>query len=115
MSDPALPSSTRTTATPVAATPEPDWTDQVTDLVIDVVDRIHDSTTGPLISVAKSVVYGVVAVIVGLAAVIIVTLLVVRSLDLLPGRIWIPYLVLGIVSTAAGLFLWSKRTHPSEA
>ncbi len=115
MSDPAIPSSMRATTAPVAAAPEPDWTDQVTDLVIDVVDRIHDSTTGPLISVAKSVVYGVMAAIVGVAALIILTLLAVRSLDLLPGRIWIPYLALGIVSTAAGLLLWSKRTHPSEA
>jgi hypothetical protein len=115
MSDPALPASTGTTTAPAASPPEPDWTDQVTDLVIDVVDRIHDSTTGPLISVARGVVYGVVAAIVGVAALIIVTLLAVRSLDLLPGRIWIPYLALGIVTTAAGLLLWSKRTHPSEA
>ena len=42
------------------------------------------------------------AAIVGLAALLIVTLLTVRSLDLLPGRIWIPYLVLDIATGDLG-------------
>jgi hypothetical protein len=110
MSDPAVPS-----PRPNAAAPEPDWTDQVTDLVVDVVDRIHDSTTGPLIHLAKGLVIGLVAGIVGVVALLLTTILVVRALDLAPGDIWIPYLVVGVLSTVTGLVLWSKRSHPSEA
>jgi hypothetical protein len=112
MVDPSLPASGTTR---VAGADEPDWTDQVTDLVVDVVDRVHDSTTGPLLSVAKSIVVGVVAAIVGVAAVVLLTLLSVRALDLFPGRIWIPYLILGVLLTAGGLFLWGKRNAPAEA
>ncbi len=97
------------------ASNEPDWTDQVTDLVVDVVDRVHDSTTGPLLAIAKSIVVGVVAAIVGVVALVVVTLLTVRSLDLIPGDIWIPYVVLGVLLTAGGLLLWGKRHEPAEA
>lgn len=111
----AEPASTITGATTrLPDSNEPDWTDQVTDLVVDVVDRIHDSTTGPLISVAKSVVVGVVAAIVAVAVLVVLTLITVRSLDLIPGDIWIPYVVLGLLTTALGLLAWGKR-HPVEA
>jgi len=115
MADPTLPpvGAHATSVSPSAH--EPDWTDQVTDLVVDVVDRVHDSTTGPLLSLAKSAVVGVVAAIVAVAALVLLTLLSVRALDLFPGRIWTPYLALGVLLTAAGLFCWSKRTAPAEA
>lgn len=104
-------------ATPIAsATPhEPDWTDQVTDLIVDTVDRIHDAATGPLVSAAKGAVYGTVAGLVGSVVLVLATILTIRSLDLLPGNIWLPYSVLGIVLTCIGLVLWGKRSDPNEA
>jgi H+/Cl- antiporter ClcA len=111
MADIARPATPGTSVPTSGSGSESDWTDQVTDLVVDVVDRVHDSTTGPLLTLAKSVVVGLVAGIVGVTAIVLVTLLSVRALDLLPLDIWLPYLVLGVLLTAAGLFLWSKR-HP---
>jgi len=94
---------------------EPDWTDQVTDLIVDTVDRIHDAATGPLVSAAKGAIYGTVAGLVGSVVLVLGTILTIRSLDLLPGNIWLPYSVLGVVLTALGLVLWGKRTDPSES
>lgn len=88
---------------------ETDWTDQVADLVVDTVDRLHDRTTGPLLKAARGVVYGLVAVMVGAVVLVLLTLLTVRLLDSLPGPIWIPYLALGAVLVITGAILWSKR------
>jgi hypothetical protein len=92
---------------------ESDWTDQVTDLVVDVVDRVHDATTGRIIGVAKAVVYGTVALFAGLAVLILGIILVGHLLDRLPGQIWIPDLAIGAALVLAGLFLWSRRRAPA--
>ena len=47
--------------TPQPGAPEPDWTDQVTDLVVDVVDTVRDKATGPVLKVARQAVYGTIA------------------------------------------------------
>lgn len=91
---------------------ETDWTDQVADLVVDTVDRLHDRTTGPLLKAARGIVYGVVAVMVGLVVLVLLTVLGVRLLDSVPGPIWIPYAALGAVLVVVGAILWSKRTVP---
>jgi len=93
---------------------EPDWTDQVTDLIVDVVDRVHDSTTGPLVRVAKGAVYVVLASIISIAVLILLTILTTRLLELIPGEIWIPYTVLGVLLCLLGFVLWSKRTPIAE-
>ena len=93
---------------------EPDWTDQVTDLIVDVVDRVHDSTTGPLVRVAKGAVYVVLASIIGIAVLILLTILATRLLGIIPGEIWIPYTVLGLILCLLGAWLWSRRTSVGE-
>lgn len=102
------------TSTGAAVGPEPDWTDQVTDLIVDVVDRVHDKTTGPLIQVARAFVYGTVAAIVGVLVLIVGLIVTIRLLDLIPGDIWTAYVGAGAVFTLVGLFMWSKR-HPTAA
>ncbi len=93
---------------------EPDWTDQVTDLIVDVVDRVHDSTTGPLVRAAKGAVYVVLASIIGVAVLILLTILTTRLLGIVPGEIWIPYTALGAVLCLLGAWLWSRRTAVGE-
>lgn len=92
-------------------TPEPDWTDQVTDLIVDTVDRVHDKTTGPLLQLARGVVYGTVAALVGIVVAVALFIVLVRILDLIPGDIWMAYMGCGAVFIIVGLILWSKR-HP---
>lgn len=101
-------------STAPAVGPEPDWTDQVTDLIVDVVDRVHDKTTGPLVQVARAVVYGTVAAVVGVLVLIVGLIVTIRLLDLIPGDIWTAYVGGGALFTLVGLFMWSKR-HPAAA
>jgi hypothetical protein len=102
---------------PSAASPaagEPDWTDQVTDLIVDVVDRVHDKTTGPIIGLATRVVYGTVALLAGLVVTILGIILISHLLDRLPGQIWIPDVAIGALLVLGGLILWSRRQAPAS-
>jgi hypothetical protein len=99
-----------TTAAPTTPPPaESDWTDQVTDLIVDVVDRVHDSTTGKVITAARWVVFGVAALIIAIPILILGMILLGRLLNHLPGPVWIADAVFGAVLFLAGLILWSKR------
>jgi hypothetical protein len=110
---PAAPIPIRPTATsngtPVPGDGEPDWTDQVADLVVDTVDRFRDRTTGPIISGARYVVFGIVAVIVLIPLVVMGIILIGRLLELLPGNIWIAYSALGAVLVMVGMMFWRLR------
>jgi Flp pilus assembly protein protease CpaA len=88
----------------------PDWPAQAADRVVSVVDTIRDKTTVPLTTVARGLVYGLVAGVMGAAALILLAIAGVRAVDVaLPGGVWLAHLVIGMFFTLAGLFLWSKR------
>jgi hypothetical protein len=106
----AQPTSAASPSTPA----EPDWTDQVTDLIVDVVDRVHDKTTGPILGIARALVYGTVAFFAAIAVTILGIILIVRLLDRIPGDIWIPYVAIGAVLVLAGLLFWSRREAPTS-
>jgi len=103
-------------AAPISVGPseEPDWTDQVTDLIVDVVDRVHDRTTGPLIQASRWLVFGALAVFVGSVLLVIGLILIGRLLGLLPFDIWIAYVVIGTVFFAAGTWLWARRDRGEQ-
>lgn len=97
--------------------PQSDWAAQAADRIEGLVKSIRAKTSDRLIGVARLLVYGILAAIMGLMALILFTIASVRALDeLIPRGVWIPYLVVGAIFVAAGSFLWSKkRTHPSRA
>jgi hypothetical protein len=87
-----------------------DWTVQAADTIESVVVAVRSKTTDPLVGVSRWVVYGTLAAIVGLVAATVAVIGLVRVLDVvLPGQVWVVYLVLGGIFTVAGLFLWSRR------
>jgi hypothetical protein len=89
---------------------EPDWTDQVTDLIVDSVDMVRARTTGPLLDVSRAAVLALVAVIVFVPVLVIVVVGLTRFLHwLLPGGIWVSYLVMGALFVLLGALLWSRR------
>jgi hypothetical protein len=110
---PAAPIPIRPTApsngTPFSADGDSDWTDQVADLVVDTVDRFRDRTTGPVISGARYVVFGIVAAIVVVPLFVMGIILAGRLLDLLPGDLWIAYSALGAVLVMVGMMFWRLR------
>ena len=88
---------------------EPDWTDQVTDLVVDLVDSVRDKTTGPILKGARGVVYGLIAFLMVIVIGIVGLAFGGRAISLLPIDEWISYLILGILFCLGGFLLWSKR------
>lgn len=97
------------TPAPGAPSGGPDWTDQVADLVVDTVDKVHDRTTGPLLTAAAGAVYGTVAALVGVVVLLIVGIIVSRLLSLIPGPVWIEYAGIGVLLVLGGALLWGRR------
>jgi hypothetical protein len=87
-----------------------DWTDQVTELVVDTVDKVRARTTGPVLNVAHAAVYGIVAAIVAVPVLVAVLAGLVRFLDwVVPGDVWVAYLIIAVLMWIAGAVLWSTR------
>ena len=86
------------------------WPDQATDLIVQTVGTVRDKTVGPATTVARGIVYGTFAALVGAAALVLVCIFVIRIVTVyLPGeRVWIPELGLGVICLIGALALWSK-------
>jgi hypothetical protein len=98
-----------------------DWPSQAADAIERVVGSVRDKTTGPALTVAKAVVYGTFALIVGLAAFVLFIVAAVRFLDnYLPDavfgdeHIWAAYLILGSLFVLVGVILWIRRRVPEQ-
>lgn len=92
-----------------------DWTTQAADTVERVVGGIRDKTTVPLTTVARALVFGLLAAVMGVAALVLVAIALVRILDTyLPGNVWAAHLLVGGIFTAAGGFLLRKATASRE-
>jgi hypothetical protein len=93
-----------------------DWTTDLLDRLDHYIDLVRSNTTDRLVRVARLLVFGLLAAIVGAMAAILAVIALIRLLDvLLPREVWLPYVVLGAIFLVAGLFLWSKRTAPAGA
>ena len=96
------------------APPGTDWTTDLLDKLDHYIDVVRSNTTDRLVRIARLVVFGLIAVIVGSMAAVLGLIALVRLLDvLLPREVWLPYVLLGAIFLVAGLFLWSKRTAPA--
>ena len=108
-----------TSSAPVA---EPaDWPAQAADTIERVVGSVRDKTTGPAITVARWVVYGTFALVVGSMVLILLAIAGVRLLDVyLPDawvgedHTWAAHLVTGGLFTVVGAWAWSRRSAPPD-
>jgi uncharacterized BrkB/YihY/UPF0761 family membrane protein len=93
-----------------------DWPAQATDTIVKVVGQVRDKTTGPIITIARGVVYGTLAAILGTVAAVLTCILLVRALSIPVeelwgrGNIWAVYLFLGVIFTAVGWYLMKKAS-----
>lgn len=85
---------------------------QAADTVERVVGSVRNKTTTPLVIVARAMVFGLLAAIVGGAAAVFLVVGLVRLVDVYTGegRVWIAYALLGGIFTLAGLFLLRRAT-----
>ncbi|HLT70927.1 MAG TPA: hypothetical protein VKZ72_12205 [Acidimicrobiales bacterium] len=100
--------------------PEQDWPAQTADTIERVVNTVRDRTTGPALTVARGVVYGTFAALVGSACLVVFVIALVRLIDAyLPDSVfgedhmWAAHLILGLVFVIAGAVLWRRR-HGGE-
>ncbi|HUW02076.1 MAG TPA: hypothetical protein VMW08_06990 [Acidimicrobiales bacterium] len=95
-----------------------DWPAQAAERIEDLVGTVRDKTTGPVMAAARWAVYGALMLIVGIAAIILLTTMVLRFLQsYLPfgdANVWVSYLILGAITTTGGLVLLGKAKQPAE-
>jgi hypothetical protein len=106
---------------PAPPPPDRDWPSQAADSIERVVGSVRDKTTGPALTVARGVVYGLFAALVGTACLVLLIVAAVRLLNsYLPDSVfgeehmWASYLILGLVFVVAGGVLWVRRHAARE-
>ena len=88
-----------------------DWATQVVDTLEGVVGAIKSKTTEPALNIVRTIVYALMGVGLGFAALLLMTIGAVRLLDAyLPQGVWLAYLLIGGIFLVFGLLAWSKRT-----
>jgi hypothetical protein len=99
-----------------APAPPADFAEQTTDTIVRLVGQVRDKTTVPLLTVTRGLVFGLLAGIIGIAALTLLFVMIVRILEIvLPSGVWVAYLVLGLVLVIAGAVLMRKRRTKLEA
>ena len=93
-----------------------DWPAQAADTIERVVGTIRSKTADPVERVARILIYGLLAAILGIAVLVLFTIAAVRFINAyLPGDVWAAHLLLGVLFTVAGLVLWSQRASKDDA
>ena len=91
-----------------------DWTTDLLDRLDHYTDLVRSNTTDRLVKVARLLVFGLLAAIVGGATGVVALIATVRFLDVvLPSGVWLPYLILGAIFVLFGLFAWRKANAPA--
>jgi hypothetical protein len=86
------------------------WPAQAADTIERLVGTVREKATGPILKAVRAVVFGFVALILGLIAVTILAIVAVRLLTLIPGGVWVGYAIAGGVFLLVGFGLWSRRS-----
>lgn len=87
-----------------------DWASEAADRLEELVLKIRSQTTDRLVKIARLLVFGLLAAITGTMAALLVVIALIRAVnELLPGGVWVTYLLLGAIFTGAGLFFWSRK------
>jgi len=93
-----------------------DWPARTADAIVNVVGAVRDRTTGPITTVARGLVFGVFAGVLGIAVAVVLLIAAIRLLDqVLPSGVWVAYLVLGALFVIAGALVFRKRNQPAPA
>ena len=88
------------------------WPAQAADLIVRQVAKVRDKATGPVVKIVRGIVFGFVIGVLGIVALVLVTVTLVRVLtNFLPGGVWFSYIIAAAVFLAAGSLCWSKRTR----
>ena len=91
-----------------------EWPAQAADTIVDTIAKVRDKTTKPAIVATRALVYGLLAGIVGVVAVVLLLVLITRIwANYVPGDVWTLYALLGVVFSISGLVLLRKANTAS--
>ena len=98
-----------------------DWPAQATDSIVKVVGTVQQKVTGPVTTIARGIVFGTFALVLGGAAFALVIILAVRVLNnYLPdavfgeNHVWAAYMIVGVLLCIIAIVLWTMR-QPKQA
>jgi hypothetical protein len=80
-----------------------------------VVATVNDRAIRPAVVAARSVVFGVIIAVVAITVVVLFCVGFIRLTTIAGHRIWASYLVLGLIFSAVGAVLYSRRGVPPDA
>lgn len=84
---------------------------QAADAVERLVGGLRDKTAVPLTTIARALVYGLLAAVMAIATAVLVVIGVLRAVDVyLPGEVWSAHLLVGGIFTVLGGFLLRKAS-----
>jgi hypothetical protein len=87
-----------------------DWVVTLTDNIDRIIGTVREKTTRPAITVVRAIVLGVIAAFAGIIALVLLIVGLVRLVNnLVPGPVWIAYLIMGSVLALTGLILMRLR------
>ena len=101
---------------------DPNWADDTTDQVVKLVDSVKAKTTRPAVLAARGLVFGLLAIFLGLFALVLLLIGLTRGLqvgvfdhvfDDHERSVYVSYLVVGGILSLAGLLLFRKRNAAS--
>ncbi|MCU1430090.1 MAG: hypothetical protein JWL83_4090 [Actinomycetia bacterium] len=100
---------TRTASTPTKNTK--DWTTEATDAIERAVSAVRDKTVVPAHAISRAIVYGLLATLFAVPALLLLGIGFFRGLVLAyQGEVWAAWLTLGGICVLLGGLSWSKRT-----
>lgn len=89
-----------------------DWAIQAADTIERLVGKVRAKTSIPLVTVARALVFGLLAAVMALVVAVLGSVMLVRLVDVLTGEgnVWIAHLAVGGLFTVLGAFLLRKAT-----
>ena len=103
----ASPSRPAVTVDPSVA--DTDWATQVVGTIDQYVGLVRDRTTRPALVVTRALVFGIIILILAVAAGVLLWIAWITGITALVGEVWITYLITGGILVLLGAFLMAKR------
>jgi hypothetical protein len=80
-----------------------------------VVATVNDRAIRPAIVAARGIVFGIIIAVTAITVVVLFCIGFIRLTTIAGHRIWASYMVLGLLFSAAGAILYSRRGVPPDA
>ena len=98
---------------------ENDLTDALSERALETIDTVvatvNDRAIRPAIVAARGIVFGIIIAVVGITVVVLFCVGFIRLTTIAGHRIWASYIVLGLIFSAIGAVLYSRRGVPPDA